>query len=83
MAEETTSTSLVQKTVSKASLTPEKIERYQSITKSLVVTDMNSINNYGSELSTIMSQNSDELLKVFKVSFPIRFDVLFFYFEVL
>ena len=29
MAEETTSTSLVQKTVSKASLTPEKIERYQ------------------------------------------------------
>ena len=63
MAEETTSTSLVQKTVSKASLTPEKIERYQSITKSLVVTDMNSINNYGSELSTIMSQNSDELLK--------------------
>ena len=63
MAEETTSTSLVQKTVSKAALTPEKIERYQSITKSLVVTDMNSINNYGSELSTIMSQNSDELLK--------------------
>ena len=63
MTEETTSTSLVQKTVSKASLTPEKIERYQSITKSLVVTDMNSINNYGSELSTIMSQNSDELLK--------------------
>ena len=58
MAEETTSTSLVQKTVSKASLTPEKIERYQSITKSLVVTDMNSINNYGSELSNI-----DELLK--------------------
>ena len=63
MAEETTSTSLVQKTVSKASLTPEKIERYESIRKSLVVTDMNSINSYGSELSTIMSQNSDELLK--------------------
>lgn len=63
MTEETTSTSVVQKTVAKASLTPEKIERYQSIAKSLVVTDMNSINNYGSELSTIMSQNSDELLK--------------------
>ena len=62
MAEETTSTAVVQKTVTKASLTPEKIERYQSITKSLVVTDMNSINNYGSELSTIMSHNSYELL---------------------
>lgn len=63
MAEETTSTAVVQKTVTKASLTPNLIERYQSITKNLVVTDMNSINNYGSELSTIMSQNSDELLK--------------------
>lgn len=59
---QTTSTAVVQ-AVSKATLPPEKIERYQSINKSLVVTDMNSINNYGSELSTIMSQNSDELLK--------------------
>lgn len=44
-------------------LTPVQKERYHQITKSLVVGDLNSVNNYGNELSGIMSQNSDALLQ--------------------
>ena len=43
-------------------LTPAQKERYQQISKDLVVEDINSINNFGSELSGIISQNSDALL---------------------
>lgn len=49
-------------------LTPQKIDRYHEITRNLVITDMNSINTYGSELSTIMSQNSEELLKAVRTN---------------
>lgn len=45
------------------SLTPVQKDRYHQITKSLVVGDLNSVNNYGAELSGIMSQNSDALLQ--------------------
>lgn len=43
-------------------LTTQEKERYNQISKSLVVEDINSISNYGSELSGIISQNSDALL---------------------
>jgi len=43
-------------------LTPVQKERYHQITRSLVVGDLNSVNSYGSELSGVMSQNSDALL---------------------
>lgn len=43
-------------------LTVAQKERYGQISKSLVVGDINSISNYGSELSGIISQNSDALL---------------------
>jgi len=44
-------------------LTPVQKERYHQITRSLVVGDLNSVNSYGAELSGVMSQNSDALLK--------------------
>lgn len=43
-------------------LTVSQKERYHQITRSLVVGDLNSVNSYGSELSGVMSQNSDALL---------------------
>lgn len=51
------------KTPTASALPPETIERYHAITKNLDVTDLNSVGQYGSELSSIMDQNSEELLK--------------------
>jgi uncharacterized protein YaaN involved in tellurite resistance len=48
--------------VNTKALTPTQKERYHQITKSLVVGDLNTVNAYGSELSGVMSQNSDALL---------------------
>lgn len=43
-------------------LTPSDKERYNKLTKNIVVTDINSITNYGSELQTTMTKYSNDFL---------------------
>lgn len=48
--------------VNMEALTPSDIERYKKIGASLVVTDINSVTNYGSELQNVMNQSSTDML---------------------
>lgn len=43
-------------------LTPSDKERYNKLTKNIVVTDINSITNYGSELQSTMTKYSNDFL---------------------
>lgn len=47
---------------------PAKVERYSQITRNLVLSDRNSILNYGNELNSIMEQNSHKMLSVAKAN---------------
>ena len=49
-------------------LTPEQKEKYTMIAQRLDVKDMNTISNFGSEIATVMSQNSNALLEAVRAS---------------
>lgn len=49
-------------------LTPSQVERCNKLNKSLVVTDINSISNYGSDLQHTMSRYSNEFLSAVRAS---------------
>lgn len=48
--------------VNVSALTPAEKERFSKLSSSLVVTDINSISNYGSELQTTMNKYSNDFL---------------------
>lgn len=49
-------------------LSPKQVERCNTLNKSLVVTDINSISNYGSDLQHTMTRYSNEFLKAVRGS---------------
>lgn len=49
-------------------LSPQQIEKCKTLNKSLVVTDINSISNYGSDLQHTMTQYSNNFLKAVRGS---------------
>lgn len=58
----------VKESTTSVALTPEKVDRYNQITRNLVITDRNSVLNYGNELNSIVEQNSHAILEVAKSS---------------
>lgn len=51
-----------------SNLSQQEIEKYSNMTKSLVVTDINSISNYGSDLQNTMTKYSNDFLKSVRAS---------------
>ena len=49
-------------------LSPKQVERCNSLNKSLVVTDINSISNYGADLQHTMTRYSNDFLKAVRGS---------------